>query len=269
MLSYLSRKAIVAACFICLFNVANAQHTGHSQKQFNNLYSAGYASPFISGLYDVYFPYKQVLQHGDFGLGAPENLDGELLIYKGVPYQTRYTGKTTVITAGTTPYAISCFFKADKTLKPGRDMTKAELYSYLDSATTNLNGMYAIHVTGQFNYIKTRAFPPMEKPYKPLAEILDRQVFFEFKDIKGDLIGFKLPAFMDGPFITGYHFHFLADNKEKGGHSIDFTTHDITVEIDELTSYSMDLQQTEEFKNFDFKKDRKDDIKRVETGKKE
>jgi acetolactate decarboxylase len=41
------------------------------------------------------------------------------------------------------------------------------------------------------------------------------------------------------------------------------------VELDELTSYSMDLPQTEGFRNFDLKTDRKDDIKSVENGKKE
>ncbi|RYZ96899.1 MAG: acetolactate decarboxylase [Sphingobacteriaceae bacterium] len=266
MLSQLFKNITAAICFVCLIHTASAQHGGHEGKKYDNLYSAGYASAFIAGLYDVYFPYKQVLQHGDFGLGAPEHLDGELLIYKGVPYQTRYTGKTTVA-SGTAPYAISCFFKTDKILKPGRPLSKTEFYKYIDSVTT-INGMYAIHITGKFNYIKTRAFPPMEKPYKPLAQLLDKQVFFENKDIDGDLVGFKLPAFMDGPYIAGYHFHFLAADKQKGGHIIDFTAHDITIEIDELKSFSMDLQQTPEFKDFDFKQDRSADIKSVEMGAK-
>ncbi|MEO6150691.1 MAG: acetolactate decarboxylase, partial [Mucilaginibacter sp.] len=82
-------------------------------------------------------------------------------------------------------------------------------------------------------------------------------------------VGFKLGEFAQGPFIAGYHFHFLSNDKEKGGHIIDFTAHDITIEIDELTSYSMDLQQTQEFKDFDFTKDRKAEIKSVENGKKD
>jgi acetolactate decarboxylase len=263
MLSHLSKKIITLACFSVVFNIAFAQ-----KKQYDNLYSAGYAASFISGLYDVYFPYKQIMQHGDFGLGAPNDLDGELLIFNGVPYQTRYTGKTTVITEGTAPYAINCYFKADKTLKPGRSLSRAELYKYLDSVTTNLNGMYAIHVKGKFSAVKTRAFPPVEKPYKPMVAFMDKQVFFDFKDVQGDLVGFKLPAFMSGPFISGYHFHFLSDDKQKGGHIIEFTAQDIVVELDELTSYSMDLPQTEGFRNFDLKTDRKDDIKSVENGKK-
>ncbi|RCH56593.1 hypothetical protein DJ568_01670 [Mucilaginibacter hurinus] len=253
---------------LCFYGVAVAQKP--SQGKYDNLYSAGYASAFIGGLYDVHFPYKQILAHGDFGLGAPEQLDGELLIFKGIPYQTRYTGKTTVIdTKGTAPYAISCFFKADKVIRPGRTLNKADFFKFLDSVTTNQNGMYAIHVSGSFSYVKTRAFPAVEKPYKPLAALLANQRFFEFKDVKGDLVGFKLGEFAQGPFIAGYHFHFLQDNKAGGGHIIDLTATDVTVEIDELTSYSMDLQQTPEFKEFDFNEDRKDEIKSVENGKKD
>ncbi|RYY35551.1 MAG: acetolactate decarboxylase [Sphingobacteriaceae bacterium] len=253
------------AAFICLLFAGNLS----AQHKKNNLYSAGHAGAFIGGLYNVYFPYTQVLNNGDFGLGAPEELDGELLIYKGVAYKTQHTGKTTVLNGGTTPYAISCFFKADKIVKAGKQLNKADFFKFIDSLTTNTNGIYAIKVSGKFSLIKTRAFPPVQKPYRPLAELLSSQRFFEFKDTKGTLVGFKLPELMEGPFIKGYHFHFLSDAKDAGGHIIDLIADDVTVEIDELTSYSMDLPQTEGFKNFDFKKDMKEAIKSVENGKKD
>ncbi|RVT99847.1 acetolactate decarboxylase [Mucilaginibacter limnophilus] len=253
-----------ATALLCL-----AFNNSYAQQKQNNLYSAGHAGAFIGGLYDVYFPYSEVLQHGDFGLGAPELLDGELMIFKGVPYKTQYTGKTTAIKSGTTPYAIACFFKAGKTIKPGRTLNKETLFKYIDSVTANTNGLYAIHVSGKFGYIRTRAFPPVEKPYRPLSELLSNQRFFEFREIKGDLIGFRVPDYMEGPFIKGYHFHFLSDAKDAGGHIIDLIANDVTIEINELTGYTMDLPQTESFKNFDFKKDMKEAVKSVENGKKD
>ena len=39
-----------------------------------NLFSAGYAAAFIGGLYDAWYPYSALKQHGDFGLGAPAGL---------------------------------------------------------------------------------------------------------------------------------------------------------------------------------------------------
>ena len=249
--------------------------SGSAQQKPNaapgNLYSAGYASAFIGGLYDAWYPYKNLHQHGDFGLGAPAKLDGELIMLNGKLYKTQYTGKTSPVSdADQTPYAVVCFFKAKLSYRPGRQLSKAALFKYLDSVLTNTNGIYAIHISGNFRYIKTRAFPPVEqKPYVPLAAMLDRQHFFEFNTIKGDLVGYKLPVFMEGPHISGYHFHFLSADKNSGGHIIDVTANDVTIEVDTLSSYTMELPQTADFNNFDFKKDRKEEIKSVENGKKQ
>lgn len=241
------------------------------QKKQDNLYSAGYASAFIGGLYDAWYPYKNLHQHGDFGLGAPARLDGELIMLDGKLYKTQYTGKTSAINeAGETPYAVVCFFKAKQVFRPGKQLTKAALFKYMDSILTNQNGIYAIHIGGNFKYIKTRAFPPVvQKPYVPLAAMLDRQHFFEFNEIKGDLVGYKIPALMEGAHISGYHFHFLSADKSSGGHIIDVIADDVTIEVDTLNSYTMELPQTADFNNFDFKKDRKEEIKSVENGRKQ
>ncbi len=259
---------ITLLSFSLSFSIFAQQKTKDEQ---DNLYSAGYASAFIGGLYDAWYPYKNLHQHGDFGLGAPAKLDGELIMLDGKLYKTQATGKTSAISdADQTPYAVVCFFKAKQSFKPGRQLNKATLFKYMDSLLTNQNGIYAIHISGNFKYVKTRAFPSVEqKPYVPLAAMLDRQHFFEFNSIKGDLVGYKLPTFMEGPHISGYHFHFLSADKMSGGHIIDVIADDVTIEIDTLSSYTMELPQMDDFKKFDFKKDRKEEIKSVENGKKQ
>jgi acetolactate decarboxylase len=265
------KTAVKYFCLTSLFIYA-AYFEAHAQNKAadtdGNLFSAGYAAGFIGGLYDAYYPYKKLLQHGDFGLGAPAKLDGELIVLHGKMYQTQSTGETTLMSdTGKTPYAVVCFFRAGKVYKPHRKLNKFTLFKYLDSVLNNQNGIYAIHISGKFDYIKTRAFPPVQqKPYAPLAAMLDKQHFFEFHAIKGDLVGYKLPAFMEGAHISGYHFHFLSDDKKSGGHIIDLIADDITIEVDILSSYTMDIPQTPDFKNFDFTKDRKEEIKSVENG---
>ena len=133
-----------------------------------------------------------------------------------------------------------------------------------------MNGMYAIHITGKFSYLKTRAFPPVQAhQHTPLADMLNLQRFFEFKAAKGDLIGYRLPYFMDNTNISGYHFHYLSEQKNAGGHIIDLETGDITIEIDVLDSYSIKVPATSDFERFDFKKNREEDIKSVERGGKQ
>jgi acetolactate decarboxylase len=99
--------------------------------------------------------------------------------------------------------------------------------------------------------------------------MISLQHFFEFSDIKGTLVGQRLPAYMVGPNITGYHLHFIADDHKAGGHIIDVTTGDVTIEVDTLDSFTVELPQTADFADFSFDKDRRAEVKAVENGKKD
>jgi acetolactate decarboxylase len=257
---------LLATLCLCSFN----SYAQKKLSQQNTLFTVGHASAFIGGLYDAYYPYSKLKQHGDFGLGAPDKLDGELLVLDGKIYQTQHTGKTfEVKDTELTPFSVVNFFHADKSFKTIVSLTKEKLYAYLDSVMPNQNGIYAIRIKGSFKAIKTRAFPPVtKKPYSPLANMLPLQKFFTYDNTSGTLVGYRIPAFMDGPNITGYHFHFLSNDKQRGGHIIDLLTDHITIEIDQMDSFMVDLPQTKEFNNFDFSKDRRDEVKRVENGKK-
>lgn len=233
------------------------------------LFTAGVASGLMGGLYDGFYPIDSLKTQGDFGLGAPDKLDGELLILNGKIYQTQYTGKTFEVSdhRQRIPFCMVNFFRASTVLHVKGSMDKATFYHYLDSILPNVNGMYAIHVKGSYHYVKTRAFPPVnEPPYPQLAGMLDLQHFFQFKESSGDLVGYRLPVYMDNTNISGYHFHYLSDQKDAGGHIVDLITDDITIEISPLDSYTVKVPATPAFNHFDFKKDRQEDIKSVERG---
>ena len=234
----------------------------------NHLFTVGVGAGLIGGLYDGNYPYGLLKKHGNFGLGAPDKLDGELVVFQGKIYQTQHTGKTFVVDdRQLTPFAMVHFFQPDKKITPGRTLDKKSLFSYLDSILTNVNGLYAIHISGKFSYLKTRAFPPVKAhEHTPLAAMLPLQHFFEFSNAKGDLIGYRLPSFMDNTNISGYHFHFLSDQKDAGGHIIDLKADSISIEIDRLDSYTIHIPSSSDFEKFDFKKNREEDIKSVERG---
>jgi acetolactate decarboxylase len=234
----------------------------------NHLFTVGIGAGLIGGLYDGFYPFSELTKHGDFGLGAPDKLDGEIMIFRGKIYQTQYTGKTfQADVARQTPFSMVNFFRPDIKVTPQKALDKAALFQLLDSMLTNINGMYAIHVSGKFSYIKTRAFPPVqEHQHTPLADMLNLQHFFEFKDATGDLIGYRLPVFMDNTNISGYHFHYLSQKKDAGGHIIDLKAEDITIEIDILDSYTIKVPANKDFEQFDFKQNRAEDIKSVERG---
>lgn len=237
----------------------------------NNLFTVGVGAALIGGLYDGYYPYKLLKQHGNFGLGAPDKLDGELVVFKGKAYQTQHTGKTfQVDDRQLTSFAMVNFFQPDEKITIGNGVTKESLFHLLDSVLKNVNGLYAIHISGKFSYIKTRAFPPVQAhDHTPLAAMLPLQHFFEFNNVNGDLIGYRLPSFMDNTNISGYHFHFLSASKDAGGHIIDLKADNLTIEIDTLDSYTVKVPSTNDYQQFDFKKNREEDIKSVERGAKQ
>lgn len=237
----------------------------------NNLYTLGVGAGLIGGLYDGSYSYRLLKQHGNFGLGAPDKLDGELVIFEGKVYQTQYTGKTLQVDdKQLTPFAMVNFFHPEKRIIINNGINKESLFHLLDSVLTNVNGLYSIHISGKYSYIKTRAFPPVkEHDHTPLAAMLHLQHFFEFNNASGDLIGYRLPAYMDNTNISGYHFHYLSAQKDAGGHIIDLNADNITIEIDQLDSYTVHVPSNADFEQFDFKKNRAEDIKSVERGQKE
>ncbi len=236
----------------------------------NNLYTVGVGAGLIGGLYDGSYSYRLLKQHGNFGLGAPDKLDGELVVFQGKVYQTQYTGKTFQADDNhLTPFAMVNFFHPEKKITI-HNVNRESLFHLLDSMLTNVNGLYSIHISGKFSYIKTRAFPPVkEHDHTPLAAMLHLQRFFEFNNASGDLIGYRLPAYMDNTNISGYHFHYLSASKDAGGHIIDLKADEITIEIDQLDSYTVHVPSNADFEQFDFKKNLAEDIKSVERGQKE
>lgn len=258
-------KSCFAALLLFCAVVAEAQ------TQNKKLFTAGHAGAFIGGLYDGYYPYSRLKQHGDFGLGAPDKLDGELLMLNGKIYKTQAGGQTREVKdAELTPFAVVNFFKANKKVVFNTSMDRNKLYACLDSLIPNQNGIYAIRISGKYSVVKTRAFPPVtQAPYVPLAQMLPLQHFFNFTGAQGVLVGYRIPAYMEGPNISGYHFHYLSGNHQNGGHLIDVVTQGITVEICELNGFTVDLPQIQAFKNFNFKQDRREEVKQVENGKKD
>ncbi|HVI44652.1 MAG TPA: acetolactate decarboxylase [Chitinophaga sp.] len=263
---------IILSCLLLMLSLqmtAQPKQTS-AEKTGGTLFQAGVASAFIGGLYHAVYSYPQLKQHGDFGLGAPDKLDGEIVMLNGKIYQTQYTGRTfEVKDTGSTSLAMVTFFKNKQRIIVPYAMNKNELFRYLDSTLQHPNTIYAIHINGAFDSVKTRAFPPPPQPWQPLASMLGSQHFFTFPHVTGDLVGYRLPLYLEALSIHGYHFHFLSSDKNHGGHIIDVIVRKGTViEIDPLNGFSLAIPGSENFDRYNFETDRKEELKSVENGKK-
>lgn len=237
----------------------------------SNLFHYGFIDSFLGGMYDGGYTYKNLLNQGGFGLGAPDKLDGEITILDGIAYQTRASGNTVIPeNSEKISYAFVTNFSKDFDFRLKAINSKEKLEQKLDEQLRNINGMYAIKIEGKFKKLKSRAFPPVKtKPYPELASMLENQSFFNFENVEGILIGFRLPQFLSGVNVPGYHFHFISKDKSKGGHLIEVEIDDANIEIDALKSYSVEIPISEEFEKFNFDKDRSADVKKAESGKKD
>jgi acetolactate decarboxylase len=116
-----------------------------------------------------------------------------------------------------TPLATDVAF--DRRTSPGPFI---EALEGVDEKAANPNVFCAVRVEGSFSYMKTHALQMQSKPYPPTAEVVRACVQFEMKDGSGTIVGFRGPPYVKGVNDTGYHLHFLSDDKTRGGHIREF-----------------------------------------------
>ncbi|HCM20974.1 MAG TPA: acetolactate decarboxylase [Porphyromonadaceae bacterium] len=239
------------------------------KQQYNKLYQYGVADAFVGGLYKGTLPLKELKLKGDFGLGAPDMLDGELTMLDGKVYQTKATGKTVEPDDNfKTSMLFTTFFKADTVITIENPIGEKALWEQISKELKNKNAMYAIKITGKFDHIKTRAFPPVKnEPFPVISLIFDTQKFFEFSNTQGTLIGYHLPEYLNGINSKGFHFHFLSSDKTQGGHVLDFMAGNLKIEIAELRSFELNIPTDKDFQQFKFEPKDNEALKRVEQGK--
>lgn len=211
------------------------------------LYQYGTMAGLMAGAFSGTTTVKNLLKHGDFGIGTFEGVDGEMLIYNGVVYKTDSDGISSIQDDSTlAPFANVTKFSTDKNIIT--DATFENLFKKID---LNPNYFYAIKITGNFEKINTRSPKKHEKPYPPLLDILKTQSIFNYENASGIIVGFFSPEYVQGVGIGGLHLHFLSDDKTKGGHVFDFEISNANIEISKPLNFTLELPQSEEYQAID------------------
>ncbi len=194
--------------------------------------------------YDGEITYGELKQHGDFGIGTFDALDGELFALEGKFYRIKADGKAyPVDDSMKTPFAVVTFFQADKSVLLDKDSDYKQLQQYLDNLLPQKDIFYGIKMEGTFEYVKARNIPGQNKPYPEFSEVVKNQVIFEFHDVEGTMVGFWCPAYLEEVNVPGYHFHFITKDKSMGGHLLECRTKDARIEIDYTPEFHMALSE--------------------------
>jgi acetolactate decarboxylase len=185
---------------------------------------------------------KELKNKGDFGIGTFTGLSGEMLELDGVVYQINADGSAAkAAELLKTPFADVTFFSADKKHSISETMDYAQLCNFLKDLLPDKNMIYAIKIEGDFSYLKTRSISAQKKPYAGLDIAIKNQTVLEQENVKGVLVGFWFPEYMDKIVSTGFHFHFLSADKRKGGHLLDCQLKSGQIAVDDTGQFMMQL----------------------------
>lgn len=222
----------------------------------NILYQHGTLALLVPGLLDGTITLKELLTHGDTGIGTGEGLDGELIILNGVAYQVDHTGTVNIVKDDfTLPFANVHHANFSK-LTTFEDVTQEQFHDKVLQLTNSQNTFFSVKITGTFKDVKTRAVKKSNKPYDTLAKTAEDQSIFNRKEVKGTLITYYSPQIFDGASVGGYHDHFLDDDHTFGGHILGFGTVSGEVEFQQFDTLEQHLPtQNKDYMKHDFSND--------------
>ena len=226
----------------------------------HTLFQVSTSGALVQGVYERAVSSNLLLNYGDFGLGTFENLDGEMVVLDGAIYQVRSDGKVTKIEKDVgTPFAVVTHFVADQDQMIENASSFKDLTKICDRYRDSDNLFYAFRIDGHFGNVHTRAMRETLDGL-PLAKAAAIQPEFEFTGVDGTLVGIWAPQFSSALNIAGYHFHFLSEDRSKGGHLLECSGKHLRIRVERLNDFHLSLPESEEFLRADLTKDTSTDL---------
>ncbi|RHW48751.1 acetolactate decarboxylase [Bombilactobacillus bombi] len=220
------------------------------------LFQHGTLALLVPGLLTGTLTIKELLQHGDTGIGTGEGLDGELVILQRQAYQVQSTGHIRQV-PGEFMVPFANIHHADyQPLAQLSDLTQAQLYQQLNDRIKAPNTFYSVKITGTFAKMHTRAASKSTPPYATLLATAQNQQEFTAENVSGTLLSYYSPELFHGAAVAGYHSHFLAEDLTIGGHVLDFalTSGQVQVQVFDTLEQHLPIEN-QEFMQHDFTKD--------------
>ena len=235
-----NRKLIIAIAIALVAVILFAAFYELTLPERDTLYQVSAFNVFSAGNFEGNTTYAELAIHGDFGIGTLNNLDGEMIAFNGKFYQIPTNDSPREIgSEEKTPYATVTFFDSDQTFQVANVSSYLQLTEDINSTLPNFNAIYGIKVHGFFEFAQTRSVPIQTKPYPNLSEAVKNQTVFDLNGVEGTLAGFFFPNSMNGVDFAGYHLHFLTDDHTAGGHLLECSIINATIEIDQTNNYHL------------------------------
>ena len=209
----------------------------------DTLFQAGTILSLLQGVYEGDVTVSTLASKGDTGLGTFNGVDGELVALDGDFYRIDVNGAAMKAPANTcTPFAVVSHFKPQiqVTLSGVKDLDT--LNRLIDGHLPTFNTFYMVRIEIDAEEIQLRSESPQKKPYRPLTETLaEVQKAFGLKNSRGTLVGLRSPGFSSRLSVPGYHFHYIDQERKKGGHVFNLKLTSAKVGIQPLHGWEIAL----------------------------
>lgn len=233
------------------------------------LYQVALLQSLVQGYYDGILSVAALKERGDTGIGTFDGVNGELIMLDGVVYRAAVDGTVEEVPDDEMiPFSNVTFFDKDgefeiKDVKDFASVTK-ELDKIVEENGKNF--FYMVRIDGSFKTLKVRSEPKQEEPYKPLDQVLaDEQVEFDYEDLDGTVVALYCPDYMGGLNSTGWHLHFVSEDRTKGGHVLGLSVSEATVSYDTTPGFKMYISDDTTFQEMDLAKNVDQAIHDAET----
>jgi acetolactate decarboxylase len=194
----------------------------HAGREPHVLFQASTIAALLEGAYEGDLSFAELAEHGDLGLGTLDGLDGEMIALDGRFYRADVDGVVTEVAAETkTPFAVVSAFTPSLDTEIDGTSAHEGLLAGLDRLIPADAVSCAIRIDGRFELVRARSVPRQSRPYRPLTEVVAEQHVFELADVEGSMLGFRFPDYAEGVEVSGYHLHFISEDRGRGGHVLD------------------------------------------------
>lgn len=224
-------------------------------------------SVLLCGRYGGVTSIGDVKRMGDMAIATMDRLDGEMQMIDGVVYQARADGSIRLPQdEETIPFGTVAQFRPQQIHPMDNIQTYQDFEAVADQLLANVNLPVAVRVRGKFRNMKVRAVGRQENDGVPLAQAAAQEAVFQLEQSEGDLVGFRLPAYMKGINAPGWHLHYMDRERQHGGHVVNFDLLHGTLECCCCTDFQLHLpDKPAVFDGLDLGKDYSTDLAKAEA----
>ena len=248
-------------------HVLRAALADHLDLDHHTLWQISTSTAVVEGVSEGCMRVGDLHQHGDFGLGTFDHLDGEGILLGDQCWQARADGSLSLAPDDElTPFFVVTHFQTDEVHSLSAIQSGEDLRARLDPLRPGDNMFLAFRIRGVFQRLELRSASAVESGVK-FEQATQSQAVFPLQDISGTMVGLWSPSYASSLNVPGYHLHFVSDDRRHGGHVLDHGTlraQQLTVEVQRESDLRLVLPQTKAFLEADLSRDPSQALKNAE-----